>query len=94
MTAGGYFETSADQLRKRPEPIDPTHAVALVTQLAEMYREGRGTDLTVVVGERRFEVHGCVMMCGSECLPDATTDWSRRRLDSRGDAPRNECTRI
>jgi hypothetical protein len=48
------------------ESINPTHAVALVTQLAKMYREGRGTDLAVVVGERRFEVHGCVMMCGSE----------------------------
>jgi kelch-like protein 2/3 len=48
------------------ESINPTHAVTLVTQLAKMYREGRGTDLAVVVGERRFEVHGCVMMCGSE----------------------------
>jgi N-acetylneuraminic acid mutarotase len=46
--------------------IDPTHAVAVLTKLAQMYREGCRTDLVVVVGERRFEVHGCVLMCGSE----------------------------
>ena len=46
--------------------IDPTHAVAVLTQLAQMYRDGSRTDLAVVVGERRFEVHGCVLMCGSE----------------------------
>ena len=42
------------------------HAAAVVTQLAHMYQDGNRTDLAVVVGERRFEVHGCVLMCGSE----------------------------
>ena len=49
-------------------PIDPTHAVAVLTQLAQMYRDGSRTDLAVLVGERRFEVHGCVLMCGSEFM--------------------------
>jgi N-acetylneuraminic acid mutarotase len=31
-----------------------------------MYNDGSRTDLAVVVGERRFEVHGCVLMSGSE----------------------------
>ena len=51
-----------------PRPIDPTHAVAVLTQLAQMYRDGSRTDLAVLVGERRFEVHGCVLMCGSEFM--------------------------
>ena len=49
-------------------PIDPTHAVAVLAQLAQMYRDGSRTDLAVLVGERRFEVHGCVLMCGSEFM--------------------------
>ena len=49
-------------------PIDPGHAVAVLTQLAQMYRDGSRTDLAVLVGERRFEVHGCVLMCGSEFM--------------------------
>ena len=48
------------------EANDPTYAVAVLSQLAQMYHTGSRTDLTVVVGERRFEVHGCVLMCGSE----------------------------
>jgi hypothetical protein len=47
-------------------PIEPAHAVAVLTQLFDMYKVGSGTDLVVAVGARRFEVHGCVMMCGSE----------------------------
>ncbi len=45
-----------------PRPIDPSHAAAVLTQLAQMYRDGSRTDLAVLVGERRFEVHGCVLM--------------------------------
>ncbi len=30
--------------------IDPTHAVAVLTQLAQMYRDGSRTDLAVVWG--------------------------------------------
>ena len=45
--------------------IDPTHAASVLAQLLQMYTDGRRTDFAVVVGERRFEVHGCVLMCGS-----------------------------
>ena len=48
------------------EANDPRYAVAVLDQLAQMYRDGSRTDLTVVVGDRRFEVHGCMLMCGSE----------------------------
>ena len=46
--------------------IDPKHAVAVLEQLLQMSKDEIRTDLTVVVGERRFELHGCVLMCGSE----------------------------
>ena len=72
------LEKMAERKRKRasesgdpssgPRPIDPSHAVAVLTQLAQMYRDGSRTDLAVPVGERRFEVHGCVLMCGSEFM--------------------------
>ena len=45
--------------------IDPTHAASVLAQLLQMYTDGRRTDFAVVVGERRFAVHGCVLMCGS-----------------------------
>ena len=45
---------------------DPRYAATVLDQLAQMYRDGSRTDLTVVVGDRRFEVHGCMLMCGSE----------------------------
>ncbi len=38
----------------------------MLAQLAQMYRDGSNTDLAVVVGEWQVEVHGCVLMCGSE----------------------------
>ena len=46
--------------------IGPTHAVAVLTQLLKMQKDGNGTDLIVLVDDRRFTVHGCVLMCGSE----------------------------
>ena len=46
--------------------FDPGHAIAVLTRLWQIYKHGTRTDLVVLVGERRFEVHGCVLMCGSE----------------------------
>jgi GNAT superfamily N-acetyltransferase len=40
----------------------------MLKHLAQMYKHGCCTDLTVLVGERRFEVHGCVMMCCSKFM--------------------------
>ncbi len=48
------------------ETVNPSHAVSVLAHLAQMYNDGSRTDLAVVVGERRFEVHGCVLMSGSE----------------------------
>ena len=69
--------------------IDPTHAASVLAQLLQMYTDGRRTDFAVVVGERRFEVHGCVLMCGSELmrtqLQTGVGAGSMRELREHGD---------
>ena len=81
-------------MENRVEPasdVDPTFAVGVLAQLGEMYRQKTRTDITVIVDERRFDLHACVLMCVSAYfrrLLESADDSSMRELELTEMRPR------